>query len=338
MPESSPLFVASDIHGHCDALVEALRGRGLVDGDATWTGGEARLWVLGDLFDRGRQGVEVLRLLRRLAGQAAADGGTVDTLLGNHEVLVLGSKRFGDETFTDVEGQDRQFLHWWVLNGGFEDELEELTEDEFDWLASRRVVHLVDQALLVHSDAESYLGYGRSEEAVNTAVRAVLASDEPEEWWQLFRELTRRHEFMGDDGPKRVRAMLRSFGGEEVIHGHSTIPDTTELEPEQVTQARRYCDGLVLNVDGGVYQGGRCLVVRLNLMEARLQPHAQRRGRAQADHHPSGERREGDQEADAPCRGRGSDRDGEGGDEGMPVGAPLQDSVVSHIRHNEARP
>lgn len=261
--EKSPLFAASDIHGHCDALVEALRGRGLVDEDASWTGGKARLWVLGDLFDRGRQGVAVLRLLRRLAGQAAAAGGVVDTLLGNHEVLVLGSKRFGDETFTDVEGQERQFLQWWVLNGGFEEELDELTEDEVDWLASRRVVHLVDGSLLVHSDAESYLGYGRSEEEVNTAVRAVLASDEPEEWWQLFRELTRRHEFMGSKGPERARAMLRFFGGRELVHGHSTIPDTTELDPGEVTGARRYCDGLVLNVDGGVYQGGRCLVVRL---------------------------------------------------------------------------
>ncbi|MFG3343042.1 metallophosphoesterase [Glycomyces sp. NPDC048151] len=264
MSETSPLFVASDIHGHYDALVESLRGRGLVDEDAKWTGGSARLWILGDLFDRGEEGVAVVRLLRRLAGQAAAEGGHVDTLIGNHEVLLLGSRRFGDVAFTDVDGQDRQFLHWWVLNGGFEDELGDLTDDEVRWLETRRVLHVADKVLLVHADTESYLGYGRSEEAVNSAVRAIMAADEPEEWWQLFRELTRRHEFMGPDGPARVRGMLRSFGGEELVHGHSTIPDTTELEPSQVTQARRYCDGLVLNVDGGVYQGGKCLVVRLN--------------------------------------------------------------------------
>lgn len=264
MSDTSPLFVASDIHGHYDALVEALRGRGLVDENTKWSGGPARLWILGDLFDRGEEGVAVVRLLRRLAGQAAAEGGLVDTLIGNHEVLVLGSRRFGDASFTDVDGQGRQFLHWWVLNGGFEDELGDLTEDEVKWLETRRVVHVVDRSLLVHSDTESYLDYGRSEEAVNSAVRTILSGDEPEEWWQLFRELTRRHEFMGGEGPARVRGMLRSFGGEELIHGHSTIPDTTELEPAQVTQARRYCDGLVLNVDGGVYQGGKCLVVRLN--------------------------------------------------------------------------
>ncbi|GAB3653355.1 metallophosphoesterase [Glycomyces tarimensis] len=255
--------MASDIHGHYDALVEALRGRGLVDEDDAWTGGDARLWILGDLFDRGERGVSVVRLLRRLAGQATAEGGIVDTLIGNHEVLMLGSKRFGAHRFSDVDGQERQFLHWWVLNGGFEDELEALNDDEIGWLESRRVVHLADRSLLVHADTESYLAYGRSEEAVNAAVRAVFASDEPEEWWQLFRELTRRHEFMGEDGPSRVRGMLRAFGGEELVHGHSTIPDTTELEPGEVTEARRYCDDLVLNVDGGVYQGGRCLVVRL---------------------------------------------------------------------------
>jgi hypothetical protein len=264
MSETSPLFVASDIHGHYDALVESLRGRGLVDEKAKWAGGDARLWILGDLFDRGEEGVAVVRLLRKLAGQAAAEGGHVDTLIGNHEVLLLGSRRFGDVSFTDVDGQDRQFLHWWVLNGGFEDELGDLTDDEVKWLETRRVLHVASNILLVHADTESYLGYGRSEEAVNSAVRKIMAGDEPEEWWQLFRELTRRHEFMGADGPARVRGMLRSFGGEELVHGHSTIPDTTELEPSQVTQARRYCDGLVLNVDGGVYQGGKCLVVRLN--------------------------------------------------------------------------
>lgn len=264
MPDTSPLFVASDIHGHYDALVAALRDRDLVDEDAHWTGGAARLWILGDLFDRGEEGVAVVRLLRSLAEESAAEGGSVDTLIGNHEVLVLGSRRFGDVAFTDVDGQDRQFLHWWVLNGGFEDELGDLTEDEVEWLETRQVMHVADKALLIHADTESYLGYGRSVETVNAAVRAVMAAGEPEEWWQLFRELTRRHEFLGEGGPARVRGMLRTFGGEELVHGHSTIPDTTELEPSQVTQARRYCEGLVLNVDGGVYQGGKCLVVRLD--------------------------------------------------------------------------
>ncbi|WP_030161286.1 metallophosphoesterase [Glycomyces sp. NRRL B-16210] len=264
MPDTSPLYVASDVHGHYDALVEALRDRGLVDGDARWSGGDARLWILGDLFDRGEEGVAVVRLLRDLADQAAEVGGGVDTLIGNHEVLVLGSRRFGDVAFTDVDGQARQFLHWWVLNGGFEDELGDLTEDEVRWLETRRAVHVAGRSLLVHADTESYLGYGRTVEAVNAAIGAIMAADEPEEWWQLFRELTRRHEFMGADGPDRVKSMLRSFGGEEIVHGHSTIPDTTELEPSEVTEARRYCDGLALNVDGGVYQGGKCLVVRLD--------------------------------------------------------------------------
>ncbi|WP_158299822.1 metallophosphoesterase [Glycomyces paridis] len=264
MPDTSPLYVASDVHGHYDALVAALRERGLVDEESRWTGGDARLWILGDLFDRGEEGVAVVRLLRALAGPAAAEGGLVDTLIGNHEVLVLGSRRFGDVAFTDVDGQDRQFLHWWVLNGGFEDELGDLTEDEVSWLESRRAVHVEGRSLLVHADTESYLGYGRTEESVNAAIRAIMSSDEPEEWWQLFRELTRRHEFMGAEGPARVRSMLRSFGGEEIVHGHSTIPDTTELTPGEVTEARRYCEGLALNVDGGVYQGGKCLVIRID--------------------------------------------------------------------------
>ncbi|WP_198586852.1 metallophosphoesterase [Glycomyces xiaoerkulensis] len=359
MSDASPLFVASDVHGHRDALAEALRGRGLVDGEDAWCGGGARLWVLGDLFDRGPQGVPALRLVRRLADQAAAEGGLVDTLIGNHEVLMLGSRRFGGEPFTDADGHERQFLHWWVLNGGFEDDMGELTDEEADWLRSRRIVHLAGKSLLVHSDTEGYLDYGDTEESVNSAAREVLASGEPERWWRLFRDLTRRHEFMGEAGPARVRGMLRAYGGEELVHGHSTIPDTTGLEPGRVTEARRYCDGLVLNVDGGVYQGGKCLVARLDLsavplvrqrvsrpgrrgsgmpVRPRLQPQAQRGGRADADHHPPGERRERDQDAGPGPGGGHGDRAHGGREERVPHPTASVNSIVSHIRHNDPPP
>ncbi|MFC4336605.1 metallophosphoesterase [Salininema proteolyticum] len=262
--ETGPaVFAASDIHGHFEQFQHALREKGLVGPEGSWTGGDAQLWVLGDLFDRGGQGLETLRLLRRLQGESAAAGGTVEVLLGNHELLLLGSKRFGGQGFRDYDGNERQFLQWWVINGGFERDAEELEDEEAEWLLGRPAMAFAADCLLVHSDAVSYLDWGRSIDEVNAEVRSELAATEPERWWQLFRELTRRHEFEGEEGAARARRMLETYGGRMIVHGHSTIPDTTGAEPSEISEPRRYADGLVMNIDGGIYEGGPSLVVEL---------------------------------------------------------------------------
>ena len=80
---------------------------GLVDGDDRWTGGDADLWVLGDLVDRGPDGIGVVRFVRSLQEQAPD---RVRVLMGNHEALMLGYHLFPDTRFADV----------WLINGGHE--------------------------------------------------------------------------------------------------------------------------------------------------------------------------------------------------------------------------
>lgn len=264
MDSPSPTFVVSDVHGHFDALAAALHDHDLIDSDHNWVGGAASLWALGDLFDRGERGVDVLRLLRTLSQQASEVGGSVDTLIGNHELLILGSRRFGEQSFEDSAGNERQFLQWWVINGGFEEEKDLLTEDEVEWLETRHLAVLVEDSLLIHSDTDGYLGYGSTVSEINSSAREALTSLSPERWWDLFRNLTQRHDFLRDEGPQRARSVLDALGGTQIVHGHSTIPDTTGISPGEVSEPRRYCDDLVLNIDGGVYQGGRCLIVRLD--------------------------------------------------------------------------
>lgn len=87
LPAPSRTVAVGDLHGDCDAFVNVLRTAGLVDATARWTGGDAVLVQCGDVLDRGPQEAECLALLRSLKMQAAAAGGRVVTLLGNHEVL-----------------------------------------------------------------------------------------------------------------------------------------------------------------------------------------------------------------------------------------------------------
>lgn len=264
------LYVVSDVHGHLDVLTAALEEAGLIDGDHHWCGGNARLWFLGDLFDRGADGAGVVELIMRLADEAVSDDGTVDTLLGNHEILMLAAKKFGDSDVLDEDGNSRNFSMWWHLNGGRDEDVERLTERQLSWLRNRPVMAYVADHLLVHTDTTEYATYGRSIQAVNRAVKRILRSSDHEKWWTLFRRLTFRHRFELEDGPAQAAAMLDFFGGSQLVHGHSTIPDRLGIPGEQVNGARRYCEDMVLCVDGGIYQNGPCLVVSLPADESAL--------------------------------------------------------------------
>ncbi|HET7303334.1 MAG TPA: metallophosphoesterase, partial [Segeticoccus sp.] len=85
VPGGPPLYAVSDLHGHLTRVRGALTEAGLTDGDDRWTGGDAVLWVLGDLMDRGPDGIGVLDLVQSLQRQAAEQGGAVHALLGNHD-------------------------------------------------------------------------------------------------------------------------------------------------------------------------------------------------------------------------------------------------------------
>jgi Calcineurin-like phosphoesterase len=85
---SGRVVVIGDIHGSIDGLTGILRTAGLSDG-RVWTGGNATLVQTGDYTDRGTAVRAVMDLLMALEPQAAAAGGRVQVLLGNHEVMNL---------------------------------------------------------------------------------------------------------------------------------------------------------------------------------------------------------------------------------------------------------
>lgn len=81
------VVAVGDLHGDYDHFVRILRSPkvGLVDEDLRWTGGRTHLVQIGDVMDRGGRAKEILDLLMRLEKEAAAAGGMVHVLLGNHE-------------------------------------------------------------------------------------------------------------------------------------------------------------------------------------------------------------------------------------------------------------
>lgn len=268
MAEVPPTYVVGDVHGHRGELVAALADAGLVDEDGAWSGGAANLWFLGDFVDRGPDGIGVIDLVMRLADEASEAGGQVDTLLGNHEILLLGMHRFGDTEVPSDFGP-RSFARSWELNGGQQSDQDSLTPEHVAWLVSRPVLAMAEDHLLMHSDTLEYLSWGSDIAEINEAVREVLDSEDLEQWWDVWRRMTTRHAFRGPHGEEIVDKLLVTLGGTRIVHGHSVIADLLGVHPAQVEAPLLYAGDKALGIDAGVFLGGPCLVVRLPWEPAR---------------------------------------------------------------------
>ncbi|MFD6987748.1 metallophosphoesterase [Streptomyces sp. NPDC059943] len=271
-----PLFVVGDVHGYLDELVAALAEQGLIDHEGNWAAGNTRLWFLGDFTDRGPDGVGVIDLVMRLSAEAAAAGGYCKALMGNHELLLLGAKRFGDTPVNSGAGT-ATFQAAWLLNGGQKTDMERLQDVHLQWMSRLDALVEEDGHLLMHSDTTAYLDYGATIEDVNDNVRAILTRNDADECWDIFRKLTKRFAFRDDRGPDAARELMAAYGGSRIVHGHSPIPyllgevgtedasDGEENSGPVVDGPHVYADGLAIAMDGGVTMAGKLLVVRLPL-------------------------------------------------------------------------
>lgn len=269
-----PLFVVGDVHGYLDELLEALRAQGLIDENGGWAAGNARLWFLGDFTDRGPDGIGVIDLVMRLSAEAAAAGGYCKALMGNHELLLIGAKRFGDTPVSSGAGT-ATFQAAWLLNGGQKHDMDRLQDVHLQWMSRLDAVVEEDGHLLLHSDTTAYLEYGQTIEDVNDTVHEIINRNDADEVWDLFRKFTKRFAFRDEaTGPLAVQELLGTYGGRRIVHGHSPIPyllgqvgteDGEEGERPAVEGPHVYANGLAIAMDGGVTMAGKLLVVQLPL-------------------------------------------------------------------------
>jgi hypothetical protein len=246
----SRAFAFGDVHGHLDPFAARLEEAGLVDTRLRWTGGDAELWLTGDLADRGPLGAEVVDLVMRLDGESQAAGGAVHCLLGNHDLLLIAVARFGDFESRSPRASIRAD---WQANGGTARDLEHLTDEHVAWLARRPALGCRGSTLLVHCDSTLYLELGDGVEEVNEVAASTLAGDDASQWADLDDRLWRRNELQD---PREARRFVEAFGCERVVHGHTPIPVVTGDDPESVSGPLVYAEGRCINVDGGLYMGG----------------------------------------------------------------------------------
>lgn len=120
------IYVTSDLHGYpLDKFKELLAKAGFGDSDF--------LFVLGDVIDRGSDGIEILQWLMVQPN--------IELILGNHEAMMLSCDFLFEEiteaSINELTGTKLQLYSAWVANGGQPtiDALSAVRNEEIEYIA-----------------------------------------------------------------------------------------------------------------------------------------------------------------------------------------------------------
>jgi len=259
-PAPQSVYIIGDIHGHLKKLIKLLQDAQLINDQHSWKAGGATLWFIGDLVDRGPDSIGVLDFVMGLQAEAADCSGTVASLLGNHEMMLLAAYRFGRRS----TGLGSNFLRRWKQNGGKREDIAGLTQHHLDWMAHLPAMARVDDCLLLHADAPFYITCGNSVDEVNASFRKLLSRSDALAWEEMIEEFARRGVFLHSIGGEEIaQRFLNIYGGKKLVHGHTPISTLLRCPPKKVDSPWIYAGGKCVNVDGGMVLGGSGFVYRL---------------------------------------------------------------------------
>ena len=263
----APMFVVADTHGEYEILVAMLRKHGVVSAKLGWNFGRGDLVVLGDVFDRGPNHLEILWLLYQLEADAKRAGGGVHLVLGNHETMVLmGDLRYLHPKYvqtaqlTGVSSYAALFGPTTVLG---------------QWLRTKPTVLKINDLLCLHAGiSRAVVDSGLTLRQINAGVRSVLEGRLPDDVSQ--RQLLEL--LMGGNGPlwyrgyfaeqtgfatattEDVDLALKTFGVSRILIGHTIVPTVTPMFDGQVIDVNVYprrddagranFEGLIVKKDG----------------------------------------------------------------------------------------
>ncbi|MCB9538270.1 MAG: metallophosphoesterase [Myxococcales bacterium] len=247
-PGAPRVVAIGDVHGDAAAAWRALRLAGLVDAERRWTGGHAVLVQTGDVLDRGDDERALLDGLARLQREAAAAGGRVVLLNGNHELMnVQGDFRYvtpgGFAAFADVPATDAvkrlprraQGRAAAFRPGG----------PYAQQLAERPIVARIGDTVFVHGGVlPQHVGYGI--ERINAEAAQWLQGEAPEPAWvrspdsPVWSRDYCRAPSAGDC--VLLGRTLAALGAQRLVVGHT-------VQPKGI---RSHCDARVWCIDSGM--------------------------------------------------------------------------------------
>lgn len=242
------VVAVGDVHGDYEQFVAVLRSADLIDDQNNWSGGKTHLVQTGDVVDRGPDSRRIMDLLMKLEEQAAAAGGAVHALIGNHEAMdMYGDLRFVSPgeyaAFRDGESGLRDFpdeVDREALTAPAKPEAGPVTNAVGDgyaayraafapsgkygkWISGHNAVVKINDTLFVHAGiGPKFVGW--SIHQINQQVRAELrhvqqlhggiVTDADGPLW--YRGLAEGHE-----GNAVLDAALGNYGVKRIVVGHT---------------------------------------------------------------------------------------------------------------------
>jgi hypothetical protein len=247
------IVAIGDLHGDLDACRRALRLGGAIDEEDRWIGGDLVVVQTGDQLDRGDDEQAILDLFTRLGVEAAAAGGAVLALNGNHELMNVA---------LDLR---------YATPGGFEDFRDAVTVGEVDSvlsrfdesqrprvaafrpggpyarvLAERNTVTVIGDNVFAHGGVlPEHVNKGL--DTVNAEIRAWILGEEPNPEWAhkgcCSPTWTRLYSVDVDSAAcATLSDVLARLSAKRMVVGHS-------IQEAGITS---YCDGKVWCIDVGM--------------------------------------------------------------------------------------
>ncbi len=221
-----------DLHADLPTTLSVLQMAGLVDALGQWSGGETVFVQTGDQTDRGPDSKEVLELLMALQGQAAAAGGQVIVLLGNHEVMNLGGDlRYVSpedvQDFGSAQAREQAFSAQGALGA---------------WLRERPMVAQVGDTVFVHGGiTPRFAQMGLP--GMNALAKGVVSGQLPRGQLGDDSPIWYRGYLQDDGACQELERALESLGARRMVVGHTT---------QRTGRIAVGCEGRVLGIDTGI--------------------------------------------------------------------------------------
>lgn len=224
-------FVMSDPHGRLDCVISLLQGNGVINDKYHWSFGNNHLVVIGDVFDRGKDVVQIFWLLYKLEAEAAKVGGHVSFLLGNHEPLVLSNDlRYTKEKYKLLA--EKLGVKYPQLFG---------TDTELGrWLATRNTMQIIGTDLYVHAglgklfydkelsipfvneEMSKALFMSKRERKELSPLTAFLYGNDGPVWYRGLVKEEPKYKPLAQDS---LQMMLEHYMVEHIIVGHTVFKD-----------------------------------------------------------------------------------------------------------------
>jgi hypothetical protein len=235
LPAVPRIVAVSDIHGQYALLVRLLRANRVIDTQDRWALGTDTLVIAGDVFDRGPQVTEAFWLLYGLQQQAAAAGGAVHFVLGNHETMVL---------YDDLRYVNPKYLRSAQLLGRSYPQLYAADSVIGQWLRTRPVLLQIGDTLFLHGGIspeavqmavdpartnaayQASLGIPKAEVKADPATAPLYDGKTSPIWYRGY--------FDGRLDSQGVQAVLDRLQLKRIVVGHTSMPHVSSFHDDRV--------------------------------------------------------------------------------------------------------